>query len=335
MVKVFVIIPTHNSESTISGTLNSFIAVKEKCPIEINAIIVDDCSEDRTLEIIDNLSVPFKIIQNKSKGVSSARNSALEYLYEFEDTSDIWITFLDSDDYLSNQFFSNLDEKINTFDYIAFEYKNLQVDDVFDGNRSKEISGVNVVEYPFESAIDKAISNFGNNKINFNSPWGRLLKLDFLVKYKFKFHNNLSYKEDFLFNMEVLNKIPRVGTIDTLGYYHVINPESVVNNFVKDAFNNEKFIQGQLLKLSINKKQEIMARYNGWLGLQYVYVFPKHYKSDTYESRKSRFMQVRSYMQPFRIKDYGGHKKSKEFIFFLLYKINFFKILDIIFSFRR
>lgn len=332
-MKIYVIIPTHNSEQTILKTLHSFMKAQEKSIAELNAIIVDDHSTDRTLELIGKLPNIYKILHNNLNGVSSARNMALKYLYDFEDANNSWVTFLDADDYLNSSFFEVVNEEVEAFDYIAFEYRNINMGEEL---KTRDIySYFNIAECPVEDAIRRNISSFNSENINFNSPWGRLLKLKYLFYNKFYFNERLSYKEDFLFNLEVLNKNPRIGIVDAIGYYHVINPNSVVNNFIKVAYDNEILIQNKIRTLSLGSQLENIASYNGWLGLQYVYVFPKHYVNDTQKKRKSRFNRVHNFMKLFSVTKYNGSIISKEFIFFLLYKIKAFKIIDTLFSFRR
>lgn len=94
--KISVIIPTYNSSSYITRTLDSVLS-QSVLPDEI--VIVDDGSSDNTIEVIEeykklNKEVleNIKVFQQKNMGAGATRNRAVK-----EATGD-WIAFLDSDD---------------------------------------------------------------------------------------------------------------------------------------------------------------------------------------------------------------------------------------------
>src|SRR5690554_4200489 len=79
-MKVTVILTTYNSEKFIKKTLTSiFNQQKENIDFSLEIIVVDDCSTDKTLEI---LKAEDKIIllqnENNSGGPNKGRNTALK-----------------------------------------------------------------------------------------------------------------------------------------------------------------------------------------------------------------------------------------------------------------
>ena len=93
---ISVVIPTYNSSSYISRTLDSVLSQKS-LPYEI--VIVDDGSSDNTIEVIEEYKKSnkdvlenIKVFQQKNMGAGAARNRAVK-----EATGE-WIAFLDSDD---------------------------------------------------------------------------------------------------------------------------------------------------------------------------------------------------------------------------------------------
>lgn len=107
MNKVSIIIPTFNRAHLIEETLNSVLIQTYK---NWECIIVDDCSTDNTIEVInayikdDNR---FKLIirtEKSRKGASTCRNIGLD------SSSGDFIQFLDSDDLLSS---NKIAEQIN------------------------------------------------------------------------------------------------------------------------------------------------------------------------------------------------------------------------------
>ena len=91
LIRISVIIPTFNRATTIGYCIKSIINQTYQ-PYEI--IIVDDCSTDRTIEVIKSFNDPkIRVIQlTKRSGAQAARNRGI---YESKGE---WIAFQDSDD---------------------------------------------------------------------------------------------------------------------------------------------------------------------------------------------------------------------------------------------
>jgi glycosyltransferase involved in cell wall biosynthesis len=90
MAKISVIIPTYNAEETIRDTILS--ALNQSLE-DIEIVIVNDGSTDRTLEIVSNIQASrVKVISIDNSGPSYARNVGIK------NTSGKYISFLDSDD---------------------------------------------------------------------------------------------------------------------------------------------------------------------------------------------------------------------------------------------
>lgn len=90
---ISIIVPTYNSERYIGETLNSLL---KQTYTNFEAVIVDDCSSDDTIDIIKETigeDKRFKLIQNKvNSGAAVSRNRAID------NTSGDYIAFLDADD---------------------------------------------------------------------------------------------------------------------------------------------------------------------------------------------------------------------------------------------
>jgi teichuronic acid biosynthesis glycosyltransferase TuaG len=88
-----IITPTFNSEKYISETI---LSVQNQTYLNWEMLIVDDCSKDKTFEIIDEFAksdARIKTFQlNKNSGSGVARNKALEF------ATGKYIAFLDADD---------------------------------------------------------------------------------------------------------------------------------------------------------------------------------------------------------------------------------------------
>ena len=92
---VSVIIPAYNAEKIVGFTLDSVINQTYK---NLEIIIVNDCSKDKTLEVLNDYAKKdkrIKVLSNeKNSGVAETRNNALKVatgdFIAFVDADDIW-----------------------------------------------------------------------------------------------------------------------------------------------------------------------------------------------------------------------------------------------------
>ena len=102
MQKISVIIPVYNVEKFLPQCLNSIIHQTYK---NLEIIIVDDGSTDHSCDIYEKFAKHdkrIKIIKQKNKGVSAARNNGLSHA-----TGD-YVHFMDSDDYIDLDYYEKM-----------------------------------------------------------------------------------------------------------------------------------------------------------------------------------------------------------------------------------
>lgn len=100
MMKFSVIVPTYNSEKYITELLNS-LAKQDFPKTEFEVVVVDDCSTDQTLQIVEKyrnkLNLKVSQLETNSGGPGKPRNVALKQA-EGE-----FVLFVDSDDYINKE----------------------------------------------------------------------------------------------------------------------------------------------------------------------------------------------------------------------------------------
>jgi glycosyltransferase involved in cell wall biosynthesis len=108
MNKVSEIILIYNVEAFIEKCVRSLM---EQTFEDIEYIFINDCSPDKSMQILSGLLLDYpnrmphvKIINHDNKGVSAARNAALD-IAKAE-----WITFIDSHDYVEPGFLENVSD---------------------------------------------------------------------------------------------------------------------------------------------------------------------------------------------------------------------------------
>lgn len=90
-VNISVIVPTYNRENTIQKCLESIINQTSKV---YEILVIDDGSEDNTLEVVSQLetNVLIRVFQQKHRGAQAARNKGIR------EAKGNYVAFLDSDD---------------------------------------------------------------------------------------------------------------------------------------------------------------------------------------------------------------------------------------------
>ena len=93
MAKVSIIVPAFNAENTVAETLDSILSQTFS---DFEVIVINDCSNDRTIEVLTSYSER----DNRIKVYSNAVNSGVSFSRNFgvKTASSEWIAFLDSDD---------------------------------------------------------------------------------------------------------------------------------------------------------------------------------------------------------------------------------------------
>jgi glycosyltransferase involved in cell wall biosynthesis len=89
-VKVSVVIPTHNDESTIAETLESVFAQRVEGGFEV--IVVNDGSTDGTRAVLEKFGERIRVIDQKNGGAAAARNAGIAA------AAGEYIALLDADD---------------------------------------------------------------------------------------------------------------------------------------------------------------------------------------------------------------------------------------------
>lgn len=148
--KISVIIPAYNAEKTIERCLNSVI---EQSYTNVEVIVVDDGSKDRTLSIANEVAKNdsrVKVISKQNGGAASARNVGIKL------ASGEFITFLDADDYIEKDTYMELHkaQKQNDLDIVSASIR-----EIYDGDISKErINPNGVTVFTGEDALGNMFS---------------------------------------------------------------------------------------------------------------------------------------------------------------------------------
>lgn len=252
-IKVSVIIPVFNVEKYIERCLKSII---EQTLSDIEIIVINDGSTDRTEEKIKNFLSDNRIIyiSQENKGQSFARNKGLSI------AKGEYISFIDSDDYIDNDFLeklyksaikndsdiaaSSIIRKRETYEKWRILYEK---NDIFTDKNEQ----VNAIKYPDQSYV-----------------WNKIYKKSFLDEINFKFKNGVYY-EDVLAICELILNCKKLSVVSNTNYYYMVNDgNSIVKSKKtkkkeKDRYQNQKSAITKLIEndVKIENKEYFIKKH--------------------------------------------------------------------------
>lgn len=207
MKQISIIIAVYNREKYLRECLDSVFAQKFK---DFEVILVNDGSTDNSEMIIEEYKKKYqdKVIYLKKEngGVSSARNLALDH------AKSKYVTFLDSDDYVSDDYLSVLFEAAEKY----------QSEMVVSGQfKVNEEGGI----------IDRILyfpDSNGNSLTRRLNISGKLYLRDFIEKQAIRFPIGKTY-EDNTFNIVAYFLAKNLRFLEYAGYYQVVHEGSITS----------------------------------------------------------------------------------------------------------
>ena len=113
-MKLSIIIPVYNTEQTLGRCINS---VLQSSLNNFEIILINDGSTDNSANICESYKNSYpqqiQVIHQKNQGLSAARNAGLDI------SKGQYVTFIDSDDYISKDLYCHLLEQLNVNHNIA------------------------------------------------------------------------------------------------------------------------------------------------------------------------------------------------------------------------
>lgn len=225
-MKISIIIPVFNGEEYIAKCVDS-IEQEKRYQKEIDVVIVDDGSIDRTYKVLEQLARQYNNIRTFYKengGVSSARNFGLSV------ARGQFILFVDADDTLAPNALSSIMKELknNKADYYIFPPEK----EVKKGIVQKQKYSVIGKTVPVNEAYEYFYVD-GNN-----GPWSKLFKLEIIRENNLHYHKELKIHEDVIFCMEYLEHCKDVRYCEDVIYTYSLNEMGAVRKHKIEYLNN-------------------------------------------------------------------------------------------------
>lgn len=252
-IKITIVIPLYNFANYIEKCLNSLVNQTSQ---NFEVIIINDGSTDNSKKVVQdfisrNKLENFTLISQKNSGVSRARNVGIKV------AKTDWIAFVDSDDYVSPDFISELEKNVNDADFVIGNYAILSEEGRFENKNfydfnSRKFNKKNFIINLLNEEKAEALSEYRISSLR--NVWSKLYNRKILLENKIEFNEDLCYFEDGLFNLMYVDKIKKVN----------ITTNCIYNYFVTSAGSTTKKIKKNYYedKIKINLVYDYIKKYN-------------------------------------------------------------------------
>ena len=208
---ISIIVPVYNVEKELGRCLESIINQTYK---NIEVILVDDGSIDRSPEICDKYAVKDKritVIHKKNEGLSDARNDGIRISHGS------YIMFVDSDDYIENDACEKLLSGITPdIDIVVGACKRIN------GDKTIILRHSNIEEEKVYTAKEFTILSIKNSEwyapVCFN-----MYRRDFLFENDIFFESGICF-EDTNIQIKMFGSANKIQYVDYAFYNYIIRP---------------------------------------------------------------------------------------------------------------
>ena len=230
LMSVSIIIPIYNASQYISRCIDSIFS--QECEeADIECILVNDCTPDNSMEIVQNMlndyrgKIHFKTIHlDTNSGHCVARNAGIRI-----STGD-YILFVDSDDFLLPGTISYFIEGIknNGGDNVDIVLGNSYTNQLRTVIMQLDTDIPNLIDNSDESALRKLLS-----RELFHTSWNKLVKRSFFTEQNLYFQAGI-INEDQLWSYLLFRQIRNILVMPNITYiYNKNNPQNISNTSIR------------------------------------------------------------------------------------------------------
>ena len=260
--KVSVIIPVYNTEKYLSRCVTSVLA---QTYTDLEIIMVDDGSTDASGRMCDEYALRdsrIRVVHKKNGGLSSARNAGLEAAVG------TYIGFIDSDDYISPDFYESLVTVLGKETTVIANAKFIRVDE--NGNtRPSCVPHTGREEITSPCFAKELMLHLGDVSV-----CTKLFPAELLSGIRF---NEDKLNEDLLFILELLSRVEVVRFTDAPVYYYFVRSGSISTGYGKayiDMVGNS-LVAKSIVDKNFSELQIVSTRFALYQHMAYLLAIPK------------------------------------------------------------
>lgn len=250
-IKVSVIVPVYNAESTISKCLDSLV---NQTLSGWEVILVDDGSTDSSGKICDSYEEKsvelykgkgeIHVIHRENGGVSAARQTGLDA------AKGEYVIHVDPDDWVEPNMLKEL------YDLAKIENVDMVICDFI-----SEINGK--LYYKSQSPTSLCHCDVLNDmfgKIH-GSCCNKLVRRECILQCDAHFPIGINYCEDVCFNVQLLKHDIKIAYLNRAYYHYVQKSTSLTNNYTLTSFENQKrFVDFLITQLPSNSQPIVKSK---------------------------------------------------------------------------
>lgn len=237
---VSIIIPVYNAEPYLRRCVESILGQEY---MDYELLLIDDGSRDGSGAICDEYSARdarVRVIHKENEGVSAARNLAID------NAKGTYLQFVDSDDWITPDATKLLvraaeengcDLVISDFYRVSGERVSPKGDIEEDGVLTKEEFAAHMMENPAD--------------FYYGVLWNKLYRRSIVQEHRLRMNADISWCEDFMFNLEYIRYGERFCALRAPVYYYVKRKGSLVS-------------QGNSLAKTIQMKLTVFEYYHSF-----------------------------------------------------------------------
>lgn len=237
---VSIIVPVYNAEATISRCIESIINQEYR---DFELLLIDDGSTDSSGTICDRYAAEdsrIRLIHKENTGVSETRNMALDL------ACGTYLQFLDSDDWITpnaTRLFVEEAERYHCDMVISDFYRVV----------GKRVAHKGDIDDDCVLTQEEFSAHMLQNPADFyyGVLWNKLYRREIVEKYHLRMNPEISWCEDFMFNLEYIRHAEVFYALQVPVYYYVKTKGSLAS-------------QGMSISKTIKMKLMVFEYYNNF-----------------------------------------------------------------------
>ena len=215
---VSIIVPVYNGEKTLERCVDSVLKQEYK---DFELFLINDGSSDKTREICERYAAAddrVLVIHKENSGVSESRNMAIAQAHGE------YLQFLDCDDWITPDATKLLVRaaKEEQADLVIADFYRV-IGERLSHKGDIEIDGVMDQEAFVGCMMEKPADFY------YGVLWNKLYRRDIIMKHHLQMNPEISWCEDFMFNLEYVRYAETFYALRTPVYYYVKTKGSLVN----------------------------------------------------------------------------------------------------------
>lgn len=271
--KISIIVPVYNVEKYLDRCLNSIVAQSLK---EIEIIIVNDCSPDNSLKIIEKYMKKDERItlinKIKNEGLTSARNSGLEI------AQGKYILHIDGDDWIEQEYLKDMYKTAEKYkaDIIVsnfyFDYENEKL--IYQSDQY----GVTGERIGNKNAIENLC--YGS----FPAIWNKLIKKEIYIKNNIKFPSGISIGEDLGTTVFLFYYSQKIIKLKKAYLHYIQNSNSLTKKYKYTALTDIYFVLNKIEDFFRDKNYDSFIKNIKFIHLTtWIFKIEPKYKDESYK----------------------------------------------------